>query len=94
METNQAYLYYLPETARYSKMGLTLSEEYVPIAEDIAGLDYCSLHHNETVHELLICDVHIQGKEIARDAESGLEMYVELLRHLDNDHFLVSYLLF
>ena len=72
-------LYHLPETVRYSKMGLTVSEEYLTIAEDIVGLDHHPLHRNKTVHKLLICYVHIHDIKIARDAESGLEMYVELL---------------
>ena len=73
-------LYYLPETVGYSKMGLTVSEEYLTIAEDIVGLDHHPSHCNKTVHELLICYVHIHDIEIARDTESGLEMYVELLK--------------
>ena len=36
-----------------------------------------------------MCYVYIHDIEIARDAESGLEVYVELLRHLDSDGFLV-----
>ena len=70
-------------------MGLTVSEEYLTIAEDIVGLDHHPLHRNKTVNELLICYIHIHDIKIARDAESGLEMHVELLRHLDSDSFLV-----
>ena len=81
-------LYYLPETVGYSKMGLTVSEEYLTIAEEFVGLDHYPRHRNKTVHELFICYVHIHDMEIARDANSGLEMYVELLRHLDSDGLL------
>ena len=70
-------------------MGLAVSEEYLTIAEDILDLDHHPLHHNKTVHELLACQVHIHDIKIARDAESGLEIYVELLRDLDNDGCLV-----
>ena len=73
----------MPETVGYSKIGFTVSEEYLTIAEEIVGLDHHPLQRNKTVHELLICYVHIH------DIEIGLEMYVELLRHLDSDGFLV-----
>ena len=82
-------LYYLPKTVGYSKMGLTVSEEYLTIAEEIVGLNHHPLHCNKTVQELLICYVHIHDTEIARVAESGLEMYIELMRHLDRNGFLV-----
>ena len=87
LEGNQTY--YLPETVGYSKMELTVSEEYLTIAEDIVGMDHGPLHHNKTVHELLICYVHIHNIETARDVEIRIEMYVELLRYLDSDGFLV-----
>ena len=43
-------IYYLPETVGYSKMGLTVSEEYLSIAEYIVSLDHHPLHRNKTVH--------------------------------------------
>ena len=70
-------------------MRLTVSEEYLTIAEDIVGLDHRPLHLNKTVHELPICYVHIHDIKTPRDAESRLEMYIALLRHLDSDGFLV-----
>ena len=70
-------------------MRLTVSEEYLTIAEGIVGLDHHPLRLNKTVHELPICYAHIHDIKIARDAEIRLEMYVELLRHLDSDGFLV-----
>ena len=88
-EGKPGILYHFPETVGYSKIGLTVSEECLTIAEDIFVLDHHPLHRNKTVHELLVCYVHIHNIKIARDAESGLEMYVELLRHLDSDAFLV-----
>ena len=81
-------LYHLPETVGYSKMGLTVSGEYLAIAGDTVGLDHHTLHRNKAVHELLTCYVQIHYIKIARDAKSGLAMYVELLRHLDSDGFL------
>ena len=82
-------LYHLSETVGCSKMGLTVSEKYLTIAVDIVGLDYHALHRNKTAHELHLCYVHIHDKKIARDTKSGLKMYVELLKHLDSDGFLV-----
>ena len=68
-------------------MGLTVSEEDLTIAENIVGLDHHPLHGNKNLHELLICYIHIHDIEIARDAESRLEMYVELLRNSNSDGF-------
>ena len=68
-------------------MGLTVSEEDLTISEDIVGLDHLPLHCNKNLHELLICYIHIHDIEIARDAESRLEMYVELLRNSNSDGF-------
>ena len=56
-------LYHLPETVGYPKMGLTVSEKHRTIAEDIVGLDRHALHRNKTIHELLICYVHIHDKK-------------------------------
>ena len=87
-------IYYLPETVENWKIGLTGSENYLTIAEDLVGLDDHPLHCNKGLHESCICYVHIHDIEIARDAKSGLEVYVELLRHSDNDGFLVYSLFF
>ena len=43
----------------YSKIGLTVSEEYMTTSEGIVGLDHHRLRHNKSVHELLICFVFI-----------------------------------
>ena len=66
-------------------MGLTVSEEDLTISEDIVGLDHLPLHCNKNLHELLICYIHIHDIEIARDAESRLEMYIKLLRNSNSD---------
>ena len=68
-------------------MGLTVSEEDLTIAENIVGLDHHPLHRNKNLHELLICYIHIHDIEIARDAESRLEMYIKLLRNSNSDGF-------
>ena len=66
-------------------MGLTVCEEDLTISEDIVGLDHLPLHCNKNLHELLICYIHIHDIEIARDAESRLEMYIKLLRNSNSD---------
>ena len=66
-------------------MGLTVSEEDLTISEDIVGLDHLPLHCNKNLHELLICYIHIHDIEIARDAESRIEMYIKLLRNSNSD---------
>ena len=68
-------------------MGLTVSEEYLTLAEDIVSLDHHPPHRNKIFLDLPICYVYIHDIEIARDTESGLEMYVELLKHIDSDSF-------
>ena len=77
------------ETIGYNKLGSAVYEEDETIEEDIIGLDYRPIYCTKTLHKLLTFYVHIDDIEIARDAESEIEMYVELLRYLDSDGFLV-----
>ena len=82
-------LFEVPSVIGYCKQGVAVQESDIYIATAILGINHHPVYKNKEMHQLLICYVHIHNLKPARDAESGINMYVKLLRHLELDNFLV-----
>ena len=82
-------LFNVPETVGHVQKGVEVDPRDVDIAANQLEIDHHPVFRDKDLHELLICYINIHNLEIPKDAESGLDMYVTLLRLLSNDGFLV-----
>ena len=73
----------------YTCQGIEVDSEDLEIADNILSIDSHPTYINKDLHDLLLCYLKIHGVIPANDADTGLEMYVKLLRILESDNFII-----
>ena len=82
-------LFQVPSTVGFQKRGLEVNQLDLNVATRVLGIDRHPVYGNKDMYELLICYVHIHSLPLPKDAEGGIDLYVKLLRILEQDDFLV-----
>ena len=82
-------LFEIPSVIVYRKQGVAVEESDIDIATAILGINHHPMYKTKEVHQLLICYAHIHNLKPARDAASGINMFIKLLHYLELDNFFV-----
>ena len=78
-----------PSTTWISKKGIQICQEDIDVVEQVLGLDYSPFTKYDEMRDLLKCYFQIHNLRMPTDWESALDFYIDLLKLLKVDDFLV-----
>ena len=80
-------LFRFPESVGYEMMGSEVTSSDLQTAFQTLKIDHHPIYRNKDLHELLSCYVGIHNFQFAKNYQSALDLYVNLLQCLENDNF-------
>ena len=82
-------LFNIPSSIGYNTQGSRVYQDDIDVAKEVFGFEYHPVSKHEDLHELFICYTKINRLKIPLDAETALDLYIQLLAFLQNDGFVV-----
>ena len=85
---NPDLLFHYPPLG-FQRKGIQIGQEVINIVKEVLELDGSPVAKNDEMHGLLKCYFQIHNLRMATDWESALGLYVDLLKLLKEDDFLL-----
>ena len=79
----------MPGTVGFQNQRIGAEKCDIDVAEDVLGVNSLPFFWNKDLYELFWCYIHIPSLILSEGPESGIQFYVEVLRFLQNDGFVV-----